>query len=493
MTKILPNINKTKIHFLILLLTCWLLPTLTLGAVDATTIAKPNEEKTADQVEILKGFDHLSRESATCVSCHREKSAGIYQQWGSSKHFGANIGCYECHKAKAGEVDAIKHKDFIISVIVSPKDCAGCHEREVKEFDSSHHATGGLILDSLDNVLAEVVEGAPTFQGRSPVSVSGCEGCHGSKVEVNSDGSLSATSWPNSGIGRLNPDGSKGSCAACHTRHAFSAAQARHPDTCGRCHLGPDHPQKEIYAESQHGILFSANLAQMNLNSSKWVVGEDYSAAPACATCHMSATKDLPLTHDIGSRIAWNLRAPISFRIDEKDLAKGLSVKPWLERRQDMKSVCVSCHSRNTTDNFFEQLDAFVELYNEKFAKPGSQLMKLISAEGLLTKTEFDEELEWTWFYLWHHEGRRARHGAAMVGPDFAHWEGMYEVAHRFYIEMVPQVREVIETAKQAGKTEAAAKVQTLLDQILNSEFHRWYLGKSNQPQELMKAVTPNK
>ena len=26
-------------------------------------------------------------------------------------------------------------------------------------------------------------------------------------------------------------------------------AQARQPETCGKCHLGPDHPQKEIYEE----------------------------------------------------------------------------------------------------------------------------------------------------------------------------------------------------------------------------------------------------
>ena len=34
----------------------------------------------------------------------------------------------------------------------------------------------------------------------------------------------------------------------------------------------------------------------------------------------------------------------------------------------------------------------------------------------MITPANFDEEIEWTWFYLWHHEGRRARHGAAMRG-----------------------------------------------------------------------------
>ena len=48
------------------------------------------------------------------------------------------------------------------------------------------------------------------------------------------------------------------------------------------------------------------------MDSSKWIVGEDYSAAPTCATCHMSATKNQPVTHDIGMRISWNNRPAIS-------------------------------------------------------------------------------------------------------------------------------------------------------------------------------------
>ena len=38
---------------------------------------------------------------------------------------------------------------------------------------------------------------------------------------------LAASSWPNTGIGRLNLDGSRGSCSACHSRHDFSPRRAR--------------------------------------------------------------------------------------------------------------------------------------------------------------------------------------------------------------------------------------------------------------------------
>ena len=105
--------------------------------------------------------------------------------------------------------------------------------------------------------------------------------------------------------------------------------------------------------------------------------------------------------------------------------------------------------------------------------------MKLLKGSGLLTAdVEFDDELEWTYFYLWHHEGRRARMGASMMGPDYTQWHGMYEVADRFYVEFVPQVREVIEHGKAHGKAAAAREAEAMLDEILNSELHKWFLGK---------------
>ena len=235
----------------------------------------------------------LSPQSKACVECHKEETRGAYEQWGNSHHFRANVGCFECHSASEKDIDGFEHHGELISIIVSPKDCARCHEHEVHEFAGSHHAKAGRILGSLDNILAEVVEGnngmvTPGFpHGVSAAAVNGCWQCHGSEVKVLEGGQLDPATWPNTGIGRINPDGSEGSCTACHTRHDFSAAQARTPDTCGKCHMGPDHPQMEIFNESKHGIAYYANVDKMNLDSPKWIVGEDYDAAPTCATCHM--------------------------------------------------------------------------------------------------------------------------------------------------------------------------------------------------------------
>jgi len=433
----------------------------------------------------------LTAESAACVDCHKQETVGIYQEWGASKHFRANVGCYECHAAGAKDVDAMDHYGSTIAVIVSPKDCARCHEHEATEFQASHHSDAAKILGSLDNTLAEVVEGNAMFQGTSAAAANGCWQCHGSEVKVEEGGKLSATTWPNTGVGRLNPDGSKGACSACHVRHAFSAAQARRPENCGKCHLGPDHPHKEVYDESKHGIAFYANVDAMNLDSAKWIVGEDYTAAPTCATCHMSATKDLPVTHDVGSRISWTLRPAVSEKIDAAAKAQGKMVRPWDARRADMKKVCAACHAAPFVDGFYIQFDALVELYNTKFAIPGARLMKALKDGKLITiDTDFDERIEWTWYLLWHHQGRRARHGASMMAPDYTQWHGMFEVAEIFYTAFVPEVREIVRDAEAAGgeRAEAAKTVGRMLDEVLASPDHAWFVGKTPREEKVRRA-----
>ncbi len=297
--------------------------------------------------------------------------------------------------------------------------------------------------------------------------------------------------WPNTGIGRLNLDGSRGSCSACHSRHDFSPRRARQPENCGKCHLGPDHPQKEIYEESKHGIAYRDLKDKMNLDADDWVLGEDYFDAPTCATCHLSAnTIDKKITHDPGKRISWTNRPPVSLRMDtnmhgsvlkttDPELRKALLAEKGAEtsdvKRKRMSNVCSHCHTPDYIKGFYKQYDDFVVLYNEKFAKPGGAIMGELLKQGLRTKTPFDDEIEWTWFYLWHHEGRRARHGASMMAPDYAHWHGTYEVAERFYTHLIPQAREIIAHARAEGKEAEAKAVEDVVESILARSEHQWF------------------
>jgi hypothetical protein len=470
--------------------------------------------------------------SEQCVGCHSEQNPGIVTHWTGSTHAEKGVGCYDCHEATDTDAHAYSHEGYLIATVVTPLDCSRCHDHEAAEFAQSHHAAGGNILASLDNFLAETVEGARMeFSPHSPTpgrdfdmvngfasANSGCQQCHGAKVGLlATDGStitvddlapdqdgaptnmdavariardengrprLDSKTWPNSGIGRLNLDGSRGSCSACHSRHDFSPRRARQPENCGKCHLGPDHPQKEIYEESKHGIAYRDLKDELNLDAESWILGQDYAAAPTCATCHMSGNirNGGRITHDPGERISWTNRPPVSVAMDtdinhsivsetDPEIRRGLIADSWQDKRDRMKQVCSNCHTDTYVNSFYDQYDALVNLYNEKFAKPGLDIMNSLQANGIRSATQFDEEIEWTWFYLWHHEGRRARHGASMMAPDYTHWHGMYEVAERFYMELIPQAREM---AAHAGGS-AGRAVNTVIDGVLSRPEHIWF------------------
>jgi hypothetical protein len=387
--------------------------------------------------------------AGACMTCHKEKTPGLYNQWFESDHARHNVTCLSCHQAAKGEPDAYTHYGATVATLVTPKDCGQCHKKAAEEVGNSYHASAGQILDSKDAYLAHVAAG-------DPVAILGCESCHGARVEIDpsSPNRLARSSWPNSGIGRINPDGSLGSCNACHTRHGFSKAQARQPEACSKCHLGPDHPQKEVYEESKHGNTYFTNTDTMNLHSDSWVVGVDYSTAPTCASCHMSATRKQPITHDVGQRIAWTLRPPVSTHKDD-----------WRNKRSNMREVCTACHTTTFTDGHFYQFDASVRLYNEKFAKPATDLINLVRERGLLDNpAAFANKIEWIYWEIWHHEGRRARHGAAMMGPDYTWWHGFYDIAQHFYFKLLPEARKL-----------GDAEVDAFIDRLLDSDpMHRW-------------------
>lgn len=451
------------------------------------------------------GVDWGDPKGQECVDCHMTENPGLYWEWNRSQHGQNGVTCLDCHQADDGDVDAFKHEGELISIIVTPKDCSKCHQTEFEEMDGSHHAKAGEILGSLDNLLGEVIGGPQAVNA-------GCRQCHGGTLEFITEGKNKGRplpgSWPNTGIGRINPDGSMGACTACHGRHRFSRAQARTPDTCGKCHVGPDHPHIEVYNESKHGIIYRAKMDEMNLGSDKWVAGTDYSASATCATCHMSAGPGIGKTHNVGERISWTLRPPISTKLnlvklengDEFDVPEGkdiprvgdeakgskvVEVMTWKDRRAQMEKVCFGCHATSVVEGHYDQFDNVVDLYNEKFAKPIAAVMDELKSKGYTTPEPFDEKIEWTWYEIWHHEGRRARHGASMMGPDYTWWHGIYEVAQHTYFKWIPELKEVVRQ-KDGNEEFAVALLEKYFKPIPG---HAWYFeGMSKDAIEKVRA-----
>jgi hypothetical protein len=139
----------------------------------------------------------------------------------------------------------------------------------------------------------------------------------------------------------------------------------------------------------------------------------------------------------------------------------------------------MNCHNKSFVLSFYEQYDGLIDLYHDKYASPGIELMKI--STPLRRPIKFANPIDFTWFELWHHEGRRARHGASMMGPDWTHWHGTYYLAKNWYSKFIPELEELIEKGKRSGKKvkiDAAKATEERLHEILNDKNHRWYLGK---------------
>ena len=178
----------------------------------------------------------------------------------------------------------------------------------------------------------------------------------------------------------------------------------------------------------------------------------------------MGANRYAFKTHDMGGRLSWNLRPAVS-----------VHMKDWEAKRQEMQKVCQNYHGPEWYTNFYKQFDASVTVHNTNFAKPATEIMALLRRNGTLIKTPFDEDIEWVYFELWHHEGRRARHGAAMMGPDYVQWHGFYEVAKHFYFKFLPLARKM--------GAEAA------VSDILSRPEHQWIRGTKPDGMRLQEAA----
>ena len=110
----------------------------------------------------------------------------------------------------------------------------------------------------------------------------------------------------------------------------------------------------------------------------------------------------------------------------------------------------MSCHSKTWTKGHFERFDAVVADYNDNYYKPMKKLIDELYEKKLLSKVRnLDEQLEFDMYELWHHEGRRARFGAAMMAPDYAWWHGFYELKKRC-MKIEEQAEQLLKSGRPA-------------------------------------------
>jgi hypothetical protein len=359
----------------------------------------------------------LIRASGRCAGCHVNQQYSVVHEYELSVHAKRHVNCLECHQP-AEKQKGHEHHGFTITTQVTAANCRSCHERVYQQFVRSRHAapSWAAVYGDKDFTAEQVAfseqfhphatkrDPNPLAAREGPIAIgAGCVKCHA--------------------VGKPNPDGSIGTCTACHARHTASVELARLPTTCGQCHMGPDHSQLEIYSESKHGILFEAQRRHLDLSVAPKQLTTREMFVPTCATCHMSGLNGLNVTHDPSERLSYLLADEITTK--RPNYAQGQAA---------MKDVCTSCHTRAPIERVYHEAEQVVASTNEQVLK-ARKIMEGLRKDKILTGKPFTHSIDFAYFDLWHYYGRTAKHGAFMGGADFVQWHGNYPML-KSYTEM---------------------------------------------------------
>ncbi len=453
----------------------------------------------------------FSAATQECLDCHTTYHPGIVADWQKSRHAAVTpavamdrpatarrlsspqvpeslrdtvVGCAECHTLRAeAHADTFEHNSHRIHLVPSPDDCAVCHAEERIQFADNimalaekNLADNALYQDMQRTILGppRMIQGNLQFEPADDLTrAEACFYCHGTRLAVTGSetretdvGELQfpvLSGWPNQGVGRVNLDGSRGSCSACHVRHQFSIETARKPYTCKECHVGPDVPAFKVYSASKHGNIFSSLEGQWNFTQVPWRIGRDFSA-PTCAVCHISETVNADgdvvarRTHRMSDRLGWRIfgliyahpqpKSPDTSVIRNRD---GLPLPTDLDgtpsqnflisaeeidtRRARMQKICLNCHGNAWVSGFYQRLDHSIATSNATVGT-ATRLMQTIWHKGYAQGPEsggspFDEAVERRWSDAWLLYANNVRFVSAMAGGgDYGVFEdGRYHLS----------------------------------------------------------------
>lgn len=365
-----------------------------------------------------------------CVECHKKITPQIVIDWQASAHSDNAVTCATCHGGEhrtAGDVAKVR--------IPTPQVCAECHADELKQFEKGKHALAWKAMKAM-----------PTFHWQPMVlteGMKGCGGCH--KIGLKTEDEIKQLKAAGSGFGLA-------SCDACHTRHTFSAEEARQPQACQTCHMGFDHPQWEMYSSSKHGVRH--HLKQVGALP-------EQAGAPTCQTCHMPDGD-----HEVHT--AWGflaVRLPLpedeQWKADRVTILQALGVldpagkpterlktvqaadvarlneKDWRRERDKMTNICRQCHSANFAKAELAKGDQMIKDADHLMAD-AIRVVAALYKDGLLGKPKnytyaFPDLLtfhdaptviEQKLFVMYSEHRMRTFQGTFHANPDYALWNG---------------------------------------------------------------------
>ena len=233
-----------------------------------------------------------AQDESDCITCHREESPGVVDQWLSSLMSTQGLDCATCHGGQH-----VTDTDWDKAVFPTPDTCNSCHMDKVAQYREGKHSLAWAAMQAMPAFthLSATVGGPEGFKG--------CSGCH--KIGEKPAEQIASPEFVYG----------TGSCDSCHTRHAFSKAEAQDPRACQTCHMGFDHPQWEMWSTSKHGTIWQIENE----------AGGDTSRAPTCQTCHYQDGNHSVLT-------PWGF---LALRVPEDD------ADWWADRVEILKALSV--------------------------------------------------------------------------------------------------------------------------------------------------------
>ena len=398
-----------------------------------------------------------------CLPCHREKTPAAVRQWEESAHFKAKVNCEKCH--------GTDHEKMLRGEArVDQKVCAPCHQ---KAYDTHRQSRHGMGLHSGWGCTRNL-------PNRDPRE---CAFCH----EEGSTAPLSGVqcarflkqSTEMGEIGCNYCHNVENSCASCHTNHGTDLKYVRDPISCAKCHMGPDHPQWEMWQTSLHGSLFTT-------------YGEK--TGPTCQTCHMPGG-----SHNVSFGITMS-SGGIPYAADK--------AKP---AREEMLGVCSSCHATGfarrelTRDDAVQQQSLVIVKEAEKIVwdlhdhglldpMPANRPPHPLSGAKLVTDSQLLYEdtshIERLLFKMKKYDYARTIKGAFHQNPAYTHWLGNAELK----MDLVDIKAEASRLrsraavpAAAAAKIPAASREQQL--QALKNKVERGAISPEEYEREKAKIL----
>lgn len=373
-------------------------------------------------------------EPNVCIECHKEVTPQLVRDFQQGKMYTAGILCDSCHGSEHTNAE-----DIAEAQIPTPQTCASCHPTQVAQFEKGKHAFAWAAMKAMPTTHMQPME---LMEGKK-----GCGGCH--KIGLKTEEEIQEMR----AAGEIH---GLASCDACHTRHAFSVAEARQPEACATCHMGFDHPHWEMWNTSKHGVRF--------LLKRQGVLAQD-AAAPSCQTCHMQEGNHevrtawgflavrLPLPEDmrwaedritilqgLGVLDPQGQPTPRLEVVKAADVAR-LSEESWQAERQKMLDTCTQCHAKAFAQAELEKGDQIIREADALLAE-AIRIVAGLYRDGLLARPahfaydypdllafyEVQHPIEQKLFKMFLEYRMRTFQGAFHANPDYTFWYGWAEM-----------------------------------------------------------------